>query len=270
MNQKKCPKCGENNPPEAVMCWACYTPLTAGAVAPGVAPGAVRPGGPPGPGGPAAATDTGGGAGGIQPWMYAVGGVVLLVILVVGAKVLMGGDPPGDAAPGGDTGGTSSTGMTGSPGNVMPPSRSSGTMPLPPSNSNSTGPGSTTILPAPYNIGAIPNPQAPVGIVGIAPVQPLSPSQGASIAKYAVSQFANVDHWGALEVFVFQDQQANQAFKDYQTGRRSYPLGADDFNSAELNNLWPQTMAVYVFYKGGKERVVKPGSADWYAPLLAQ
>ena len=31
MNNKtqKCPKCGEENPAEAVMCWACYTPLSA-------------------------------------------------------------------------------------------------------------------------------------------------------------------------------------------------------------------------------------------------
>ena len=31
MNPKKCPKCGESNPPEAVMCWACYTPLSGSA-----------------------------------------------------------------------------------------------------------------------------------------------------------------------------------------------------------------------------------------------
>jgi hypothetical protein len=31
---KKCPKCGEDNPAEAVMCWACYTPLSAAGGAP--------------------------------------------------------------------------------------------------------------------------------------------------------------------------------------------------------------------------------------------
>ncbi|RYG70864.1 hypothetical protein EON80_06595 [bacterium] len=30
MASKKCPKCGEDNPAEAVMCWACYTPLSGG------------------------------------------------------------------------------------------------------------------------------------------------------------------------------------------------------------------------------------------------
>jgi len=28
MNMQTCPKCGEANPDEAVMCWACYTPLS--------------------------------------------------------------------------------------------------------------------------------------------------------------------------------------------------------------------------------------------------
>lgn len=31
MASKKCPKCGEDNPAEAVMCWACYTPLSGSA-----------------------------------------------------------------------------------------------------------------------------------------------------------------------------------------------------------------------------------------------
>ena len=31
--QKQCPKCGEKNPAEAVMCWACYTSLSGGAMA---------------------------------------------------------------------------------------------------------------------------------------------------------------------------------------------------------------------------------------------
>jgi len=29
VDEKDCPKCGEDNPEEAVMCWACYTPLGA-------------------------------------------------------------------------------------------------------------------------------------------------------------------------------------------------------------------------------------------------
>ena len=36
METKRCPKCGEENPPEAVLCWACYTPFS------GATPGPIQ------------------------------------------------------------------------------------------------------------------------------------------------------------------------------------------------------------------------------------
>lgn len=277
MNQKKCPKCGENNPPEAVMCWACYTPLSGGAAAPAMAGGAVGPRGPgrpPGAGAIAAPGDTPGGGASIQPWMYAVGGVVLLILIVVGAKVLMGGGS--DPATGVDTGGYGNYGSPssyGSPsGYGSPPSNTSrGAVAPPPPSGGPSGPSGPPvgIEAAPYVMGALPNPDSPVAVVGISPTQPMSPARAAGIAKFARTQLIGVEHWSQVQVYVFQDQQASTEFKDYQTARRNMALQAEDFASPQLTGVWSRTMAVYVFSKGGRETVVRPsGSDNWYQNLV--
>ncbi|MBV9868110.1 MAG: zinc ribbon domain-containing protein [Abitibacteriaceae bacterium] len=266
MNQKKCPKCGENNPPEAVMCWACYTPLSGGAVAPAMAGGAVGPrgpGGPPGAGTLAAPGDAPSGGISVQPWMYAVGGVVLLVILVIGAKALFGGgDTSGDVPPvsAGSSSTTSSYPSTGS-SRTSSPSVAGPAVAAPASTGSPAG----NAVPMKFSIGAVPNPNESIGVVGIASTEPISPGQAGGVAKYARTVFANANHYDQLQIYVFRDQQANARFKEFQAGHRNAPLSEADF--VNLNDLWPDTLAVYVFSKGG-EKVYVPSNGNWYGNLV--
>lgn len=261
MNQKKCPKCGENNPPEAVMCWACYTPLSGGAVASATAgPG----GGPRGAGTGAVAADSGQGGVSIPSWAYAAGGIVLAIVVLMGAKILLFS---GDSSAGTDTTATTSdtSGGTSGPftsggGGSRGTSGSSGS-----SGSSSSGPSSPSQqAPAqqdiPFNMIVSPNEQSPVGVLGIVPKAQTGPTQAAGMARFASTFYASSKGhtWSQLQVYVFADINAGNRFKDFQVRRKNWALDEDAFSS--LNDVWPNTQAVVVFNGNRLSKVVYPQS----------
>jgi hypothetical protein len=258
VNQKKCPKCGEMNPAEAVMCWACYTPLTGGAP---VAAGAGGAGALAQPNAPSASNDDNKKS--IAPWQIGVLAVALLIGLGFGVSSMMGGGSVGDSSQGGSGGieisppSSSSSGGGGGGGSVAPGA-------VAPPISSSGGGGEIKPAAAPFSIVTAPNPALQWGIMSIVPTQPnVSPQKAASLAAFAGRQFKRNSEWRALQVYVFQNMEAAQAFKVYQTGRRQDVLGPGDYTA--LANIWPQCLARYEI-NGTRETVKLPSSAptSWW------
>lgn len=233
MNAKKCPKCGENNPAQAVMCWACYSPFMA-ASADGLAPvGSAVP----------VAADDGSSSGPSVPaWAYMLIGTVLTIVVFMGAKyVVSGGTEVNPIVP--DTPTTS----TNPPGTVNTP------------RSPDSGPSTPGQAPEiPFNLMVSPNEQAPVGVLAIVPKQQVSPTQAANVARFASNLWGQGKghQWSRLQVYVFNDVETGNHFKDMQVRRKNWPLGADDFNS--IPEVWPNTEAVCVFDRGRLAKVVYP------------
>jgi len=252
VNQKKCPKCGEMNPGEAVMCWACYTPLTGAAVgAGGAGTAAVSVPG-------VAVHDEQERKKGVAPWQMGVAGLGVLALLAVGAKTMMGGDGGG-----GDPGATPAA----TPYAPPPPDRGPGPRGnpgvLPPTVQ---GP-STTVEPAadiPFSMASPPNPGLPWRIMAIVPNDPnTSPQRAASLAKFAKSAMGAAQN-KPMQIYVFASRQAGQAFNEFQIPRQSNILDPSDY--AQLSQLWPQCLARYEF-NGGRETVLYPSrqGENWWA-----
>ncbi len=259
MNQKKCPKCGENNPAEAVMCWACYTPLSGGgAVAAGAGGGTVAATG-------AAAAhhhQEEGEKKPIAPWQIGVLVVALLIGVGVGVSQFMGksssdpievpGGPPPNYGP--------------PPGfrNPSPPS-------APPPPSNFSGPtgggGSVTPTRAPYTMTTAPDPNQNWGVMALVPTDPnIGVQRAASLAMFARNQFKNVRGWNGMQIFVFRDAQSAQEFNRFQLKRRNAELGEEEFR--QLATLWPNCIAGYVATDRAA-RVVYPSQSPggWWSRL---
>ena len=260
MAQKKCPKCGEDNPAEAVMCWACYTPLSG---APAVGAGAVAAAGgglaAKGPiGSPLGAPSGSEGAGEkkkLDPKTIGVAAFMVVGILV--AFLANGGmsgggsgeeetpaaeDKPADPNPGGGaapTGGVAPPPFTAAPGG-------GGQAPPAP-------------IPLPFQTVVPPNPKYKTGTMGIKVTGngALSPGQAAGFAKFARNQFARNGNWTDMQICVFSDDKTADAFKAYQGARRGAPLTNADYAQLAARGVWNNSPA-FLEARGKKELVYTP------------
>lgn len=231
--QKQCPKCGEKNPAEAVMCWACYTSLTGGVAAAG---GITAPGVSP------ITADEGGEKKKIEPKQLAIIGVGLLVLLGVGAKTMLGGgEPEADEL----------EITTGAPAKAPAPAPAATQPPV----STVVGPsGPAPSVPAsvvtpqrfPYQMLGSPNPNASTATVAIVPTEnDLTEGQARGLAAFAHRQITKAKKWPAVEIFVFNDVESAQSFANYQNRLRGAALTESDYTSSTLTALWPKTLVRY-------------------------
>jgi len=245
VNKKQCQKCGEENPPEAVMCWACYTPLSGGAAPTSSAASRQA----------AAKDDTE--KKGIAPWQMGVMGLALVLGLGIGVKTLLlpgSADVDTSAAPG-----KAST-KPGAPAMLQPVPFTPGTptdVTLP--NAPPVTPGRPLMI-----VEVPPNPKMEIATMGIVPTeQNVSSDRAASLAVQAHQSVVNSKRFKMVQIFVFSDQQAATMFREYQKPRRGAPLELGDYE--KLAQLWRRTPAVYEF-KGTSERWISPARwpNDWW------
>lgn len=249
MNQKKCPKCGENNPAEAVMCWACYTPLSGGATVAAGAGGAAAMAAP----GTAVAGKDEGEKKPIAPWQIGVVVGALLLAVGFGIYTFMGSssdDPSSVSVNVTDANPNYGPGPGGYPNNS----------PVVSGPAPDSGPGGGPTIdpkPIPYALIASPNVTMSWGVMAIVPNRAgTSPVAAASLAKFARNQFSGVTSWEGMHIYVFSDTQSAQAFNDYQAPRRHALLGPGEYG--EVANLWPKCLARYEYRRNGREKVVYP------------
>ncbi len=244
------------------MCWACYTPLTAGA-------GASMTAGA-GMGGAGAATMPRAGAMGgvpgaddgsrkkqIDPRLYAVGGFLLVAALIGVFESGMFSGPPVDISTGGVD-----------PTNITPMTNMSGSQPIPNSGSGGGGlgggansPGVSTSQPADtgpsFSLLTSPNPQYATATFAIAPSQSgVSPAQAVDLARKARQSMVASGKWKSSQIVVFSSADSAQAFRQYMNQRRGAPLAGGDF-AALGQGTWSN---VIVFYQtsGNSERPSYP------------
>lgn len=250
MNQKKCPKCGEMNPGEAVMCWACYTPLTGAAMAAGAGGGMATVGAPA-----VAVHDDQGQKKAIPPWQMGAVALGLLVLLGVGYKTMAGGTPdPGPI----DTPVVVDGPRIKGPGNPPPVVVQPGAPIQGPGGNAPIGP-----IPLPYTTISSPNPKSEWGVMGIVPTQQnIGNARAASLAAAAYNQYKGTG-WKAMHIYVFDSSQAGQTFSDYQLGRHSEVLEGGDYT--RLSGLWSHCLARLEF-NGVKASVTYPNQQpnNWW------
>ena len=244
MATKKCPKCGEENPAEAVMCWACYTPLAGGAAA-------VAGGGLVTPRGGAAAVTPAGSAAAhdeekapVDPKIFVIVGL-LIAAAVIGSftsGIFGGGGSDGvvpDVTPitGGDGGTTGPP-----PGPPQPPVQAP--VFTPPTN---TGQGTDPSVAAPqWKVVVAPDPRQPVGTMGIIINTPnASPSQALSLAKFAKQTFERGGRWTGMQVVAFTDQNAAKTFLKYQAQRKGAALTPYEYQDLANQGMWGSVPAYY-------------------------
>jgi hypothetical protein len=238
VNQKKCPKCGENNPVEAVMCWACYTPLS-GSAAAGAGTAA---GGPPA----SAARGGDGEKKAVAPWQI---GVIAAALLVLGGAGFMSmrGSTSGPIY-GGEAGNTI---FEPPPPIFQGPSMGGGGAPAPPPPAITQQTGGQPV--APYTVTTPPNPNSPIGTVGLVPKQQVDP-QGAATLAATYGQRLN-GKWKNLHIYVFSDVSAARSFNSVVRGNGGRPLSGQDYQ--QLSGVWAQTLA-RVEIMGGRRAVRYP------------
>ena len=234
------------NPPEAVMCWACYTPLSGGAAASGPAPAS-------GPiVGEVAAKPS------IPPWQLGVLGVGLLIALGMGAKTFMGGSGDGDdETPAAITQPEGEQAAAPVPAGVPP-------VPVPVAN-----PPADVAVPAPnpkpdYSIVSIPNARYNYGTMAIVLADPnATPTQAAAIAAGVRQKMLQNKKWQILFIYVFNDRGAALSFKQLQSTRKGAPLGPNDFRS--LSGVWGRAPIRYE-YNRGTEGILLPSRSpgNWW------
>ncbi|RYX81580.1 hypothetical protein EON83_23315 [bacterium] len=264
MANKKCPKCGEDNPAEAVMCWACYTPLTAGGGAamgagPGLGGGGTatlpRPGTAVGvPGVEAAAKKE------IDPKLFFVGGGLLLAaVIALFTTGIIGGSsntPYVDPSAPSDTGAVSS-GFNSDRGAVGPiQSAPPAAPPSPPSAPT----GNDNVAPPPPSFSMVvsPNPRFATAAFAIAPAQPgVTPDQAANLARQARQQMAANGRWTKTQIVVFNTADSGQSFRQFMSQRRGAPLSGSDFLTLSNQGVWDNAV---IFYEtqGKSEKVSQP------------
>lgn len=254
MSQKKCPKCGENNPAEAVMCWACYTPLAGGATA---MPHASAPVGQS-----ASAERT---KNSVAPWQIAVIGVALLVAVVGSFAMMSRAKPDTDTTP------------YAAP--APPPDVSSGSGPAISTyvEGSAGAAGASAVSPAQpsqpgqmlFTVSLPPKSGVAWGTMAIVP-SGAAAGQEAALAAAACQQAVSGGKWDGLYVYVFSDAASAQKFRQYQSGRGGEPLKSSDYNA--LQSLWSQVPVRYE-YSRGNEAIRYPskspggwwsGSSPWH------
>jgi hypothetical protein len=243
VNQKKCPKCGENNPVEAVMCWACYTPLS-GSVAAGA--GAVL-GGPTG----AAARGRDREKKAIAPWQIGVIAAALLVVAGGGFMAMRGS--------------SDSTGYDGEAGNTIfeapPPTfpfnagAGGSTAPAPPTLNSPVGQQTQGQPVAPYTVTTQPDPNSPIGMVGIVPRQAVDPQRAAALAAGMSQRLSG--RWKNLHIYVFADTGTARNFNSVVRANGGRALSNQQYQ--QMRNVWAQTLA-RIEIIGGRRAVRYPSA----------
>jgi hypothetical protein len=243
VSQKKCPKCGENNPAEAVMCWACYTPLAGGATA---SPHAATPGSA------SQSYNEGSTKKAIAPWQI---GAILASLLVIGVGGAFMLNRPSAST---DT----STSV------VTPPSTVPfvGEAPIQVYAGSSTGGGGGATAPVTpaqptqagqmlFTVSLPPKDGIPWGTMAIVPSGTSSAQNPVSLAAAASQQAMTGGKWDGLYVYVFSDAASAQTFRQYQSGRGGQPLRSNDYSA--LQRLWSRVPVRYEYSKG-KEAIRYP------------
>jgi hypothetical protein len=242
VNQKKCPKCGENNPAEAVMCWACYTPLSGAPVATGPIPGST-----PAPGEAPEKKP-------IAPWQIGVIGLALLIAAGFGISTFIGGTPA-------DAGMDSPIPNVDGPRNIPSANPGGGNVTIEAPQAPAGGGQPQQNQPAPqapqYAMTTGPDKRWQVATVGIVPVQAGDAQQAGTLAAVVGRKVRNAGSWRSTQVYVFADRQTANTFQQYQRGRDNRPLGPDDY--AQLREVWRNTLVRYES-NGGAESVRYPQS----------
>ena len=245
MAQKKCSKCGELNPPEAVMCWACYTPLSGSATAAGMAVG--------GGGALRASAEVSHAKKAVEPWQLGVIGFGVLIAVVMGARALMGGSDAGSVV---ET-------VAAAPPTSVPDSTSRQPPTVVATVSSNSGSGSggesrsTAIKPAAlpkpgkmaFTVSLPPARDVPWATMAIVPTQAgTTPQAAASLAAAARQQLAGTGTWKGVYIYVFSDQAAATKLRAFQASRAGKPLKQDDYQT--LRAIWPLTLARYEYSEG--------------------
>lgn len=249
-NKKRCPKCGEENPSEAVMCWACYTPLTQTAHI-GAGAGASSPRSSSSSA-PTFDDDDEESKPSIPPWQIAIIAIGLMFALFTVGKNFLPSGSSDAAIPLG-----SAPVDQPMPGNNSTPSR-------PSTNYSSSGSSVPAPQKLPFTIAVSPNPNRTVGTMAIVPTNPnISTGQAAALASFTRSQFSQMKRWKKLYIYVFQDQKSAQVFANYQRNRRGAALTNNDYRN--LTNLWGSVLSVYE-YSNGSERIYTPTNnpSNWW------
>ncbi len=258
MAQKKCPKCGEDNPSEAVMCWACYTPLSGGAaVAAGAGGGTVVAPMPGVKGGNVGAGDEGSEKKKLKLEPKQIG-IAAAVVVALGLAVFMnlpkGEEPPDETPNAPAAGGAAAPAPPPPPAVSGPAFVPAGSAPLP-------APG-----PLPHSVMVAPDPRQASGTMAILPNQTnLSTRDAASLAAFAKDQYFKMKKWQGFQVYVFGNAQAAQKFKDYQNQRRGFPLAGGDYQALANARVWDGALVCYET-SGSKARVRYPASdpSSWW------
>ena len=261
MATKKCPKCGEENPAEAVMCWACYTPLAGGAAA-------VAGGGLVTPrGGVAAVTPAGTAAAQdaektpVDPKIFVIVGLLILAAVIgsfttglIGGGGGGGGGEVPDVTP--IAGGPEMGGTTGPP--PSPPQQPvQAPVFTPPTNT--TGGDTTPVVPQ-MKVVVPPDPRQPIGTMGIILSTPnASPAQALALAKFAKQTFERGGKWTGMQVLVFNDQNAAKTFLKYQAQSKGAPLTPYQYQDLANQGLW-NNVPVYYETKGRTETPYYPAN----------
>ena len=243
MATKKCPKCGEENPAEAVMCWACYTPLAGGAAA-------VAGGGLVAPRGGAAAVTPAATAAAedqektpVDPKIFVVVGL-LIVAAVIGAFTtgLIGGGGNSNELPS-----VTPIENPGPPGGNPPPGPQPPAQPpqMPTFKVPSTTPGGESVKPQ-FQPAVPPDPRQTTGTMGIIVNTPgISPIQAASLAKFAKQTYESGGRWTAMQVVVFSDAATAKTFLKYQAQRKGARLTPYEYQDLANQGLWNNVIAYY-------------------------
>ncbi len=254
MASKKCPKCGEDNPAEAVMCWACYTPLSGGPAMAGAGlAGATGFAGKTSLGqGPVGVPDVGEAPSkkAVDPKL--IGLVAFLLIGAVVGFLINGGMSSTAGTVTADTG----TEAPADPEAPPPPP----VAPPPPLSVAPSDSSAAAVAPVPVIFSTVtsPNPKFETGTVGIL-VPPNKSGQAASSAKFVRDQLARNGRWTRMQVVVFTDSATAEAFRAYQGPRGGQPLSANDYRQLATQGVWANTPA-FLESSGKKEVVHVPSS----------
>jgi len=253
------------------MCWACYTPLTAGASA-NMATGA---------GSGATALPRGGARPGVaqpdekekkklDPRLFFVGaGLLVAGGIFAFTTGLFGGGGGGDVgvAPT-DNSATNFRPISGAP--ARPPISSGPVTGSGPSSGPtvSSGGGGGTIppQPAPYSVVVSPNPRFETAVQAITPTSQISSdNEAAGLAKSARQALQKSGKWTKTQIVVFTDRQSASAFQQYMNDRRGAPLAQDDYQILAGQNAWAGASVFYTS-NGNSEHVDYPAKnpAGWW------
>ena len=258
MNQKKCPKCGESNPPEAVMCWACYTPLTGGAAGAGSVAAATATAGarPQTSSRPDTARDEDDNKTGIAPWQ--IGAVVVALLLAGGfAFMLTRGSSSDSAGVVSNTGSAyprPDTGQVRLPG-VVPRGGASSSGAMPMTNLPKTAPNQAS-----YTVTTPPARGASWATIGIMPTTSVTPDQAKALALIARQRLSLGRSFQGVYVYVFRTRAAASTFQQFQISRGGAPLTGGDYST--LSDIWPDTLLRYEYNAGNKSEDVRQPATD--------